>query len=52
MNVGIGEVAKKNAKKIDIKGKPIFEISKRDGTMRNLLDVTQIKAHECNPQLK
>lgn len=49
MNIGtgedieIGELAKLIANKMGFKGKLIFDLSKPDGTMRKLLDVTKIK---------
>lgn len=57
MNIGtgedieIGEIAKIIAKKMNYKGKLVFDIDKPDGTMRKLLDVSRIKSLGWAPQI-
>ena len=57
MNIGtgedieIGELAKIIAHKMGFKGKLVFDISKPDGTMRKLLDVSKIKNTGWNPKV-
>ncbi len=57
MNIGtgedieIGEVAKMIAQKIGFKGKLVFDLSKPDGTMRKLLDVSRITNLGWSPKV-
>jgi GDP-L-fucose synthase len=57
MNIGtgedieIGELAQLIAKKMDFKGKLVFDTSKPDGTMRKLLDISRIKATGWAPEV-
>jgi GDP-L-fucose synthase len=50
-DIEIGELAKLIAKKMNYKGKLVFDTSKPDGTMRKLLDVSKINSLGWSPQV-
>lgn len=57
MNIGTGEditikeLAHKIAKKMNYRGELVFDVSKPDGTMRKLLDVSKIKSLGWSPKV-